>query len=182
VSALQDAIADALAAGMSGDEIHRMVQIAFPEHAATLEEMVPVYSDVPEGMIDLSTAKERYGYSRQLLHLWTKKGKLKRAALLKDHKSGNDISLYYEADLKHSKNEQGFSELPAGLITVPTAAKKYGYSPTTVHEWIKKGYVASKGRLLSGGGPGGGPVLIAESELLQFLSRPRKKGGRPPRS
>lgn len=69
-------------------------------------------------------------------------------------------------------------ELPAGLIDVPTATKHYEIKPRTLHNWLSKGYITVRGRL-KGPATGGGYLVIREQDLIDYMSAPRNKGGRP---
>ena len=71
-----------------------------------------------------------------------------------------------------------FTELPNGLIDLPTAVKKYNLRSTTVHTWLSKGHITLRGRL-KGPAVGGGFIVVAEDELVAYISAPRDKGGRP---
>ena len=180
--AIKSAVADAVASGMGNDEIQSMVQTALPDNLANFEELVPVYNKTPEGMIDLASAMEKYGYSRQLLNLWLQKGKLQRVGLLNTSVSHRDIPLFKESDLDTARSDlpeadRVYAELPDGLITVPAAVKKYGYNRNTLHSWVRKGHVESKGKLRTGHGVGGGSILISVAELLAFSSPPKGETG-----
>ena len=87
------------------------------------------------------------------------------------------------ADRAHNLAQQGdadrvFTELPEGLIDLPSAARKYGISRSTLHNWIRGGHVKIQGRL-KGSAQGGGFYVLEESELLAYMEAPRNKGGRP---
>ena len=71
-----------------------------------------------------------------------------------------------------------YTELPPGLIDVPTAVRKYDLKRSTLHSWLKKGLLRSRGRL-KGPANGGGYVVVNEDELSDCISAPRNKGGRP---
>ena len=71
-----------------------------------------------------------------------------------------------------------YTELPAGLIDVPSAVRKYKLRSSTVYDWIKKGHLNLHGRL-KGPVRGGGFLVIRETELVTYMAAPRGKGGRP---
>ena len=71
-----------------------------------------------------------------------------------------------------------YTELPPGLIDLPSAAKKYSINRGTIRHWVKRGNVPSQGRL-KGAARGGGYLLIREDDLLKYMVGPRDKGGRP---
>ena len=72
--------------------------------------------------------------------------------------------------------------LPEGLIDLPSAARKYreeyGVSPGTMSQWVRNGRVSKMGRMKAPA-PGGGYFVVRESELVEFMKKPRNKGGRP---
>ena len=72
-----------------------------------------------------------------------------------------------------------YTELPEGLIDLPSAGRKYRVPRRTIHSWVEKGHVRLRGRL-KGPAQGGGYLLVREDELTAYLTAPRKKGGRPP--
>ena len=73
-------------------------------------------------------------------------------------------------------------QLPEGLIDLPSAARKYGeeygVSADAMRKWVNRGRVAKAG-LLKAPAPGGGYLVVRETELLEYMQRPRNKGGRP---
>ena len=71
-----------------------------------------------------------------------------------------------------------FTELPEGLIDLPSAAKKYGINQRTMYNWVHRGRVKARGRLRAPT-TGGGYLAVCEDELVTFMERPRDKGGRP---
>ena len=71
-----------------------------------------------------------------------------------------------------------YTDLPPGLIDVPTAAIKYDISRRTIQGWLRKKRLPLHGRLKAPG-PGGGCLVVCESELLEYMSSPKSKGGRP---
>ena len=71
-----------------------------------------------------------------------------------------------------------YTELPPGLIDVPTATQKYNLNRGTLRTWLKKGRIRVLGRLKAPA-TGGGYLLVDEEELLAHMSAPKSKGGRP---
>ena len=71
-----------------------------------------------------------------------------------------------------------YDELPIGLIDVPSAGRKYNLNRGTLRNWLVKGKIKVKGRL-KGSATGGGFLLVNESELMEYISKPRQVGGRP---
>ena len=72
-----------------------------------------------------------------------------------------------------------YDDVPAGLIDLPSARRKYNVAERTIHSWVEKGHVRLRGRL-KGPAKGGGYLLVLEDELTAYLTAPRNKGGRPP--
>ena len=87
------------------------------------------------------------------------------------------------ADRAHNLAQQGdadrvFTELPEGLIDLPSAAEKYGVGVQTIHNWINRGHLSTHGRLRARA-RGGGYLLLLESEVRDRATAPKRKGGRP---
>ena len=68
-----------------------------------------------------------------------------------------------------------FTELPNGLIDIPTAAKKHGINPSTLRTWIQKGYITVVGRLKAPA-RGGGYSVVEERKLLEYARNPVRRG------
>ena len=73
------------------------------------------------------------------------------------------------------------TEVPAGLIALPVAAKKYSRPITTLQSWVQRGHLPTYGRVKAPA-RGGGYILISESDLLDWIKAPPNKGGRPRRA
>ena len=71
-----------------------------------------------------------------------------------------------------------YSELPPGLIDLPTAARNFSCPIGRIQNWVHRGHLASYGRLKAPA-RGGGYVLVSERELKLLLSKPLNRGGRP---
>jgi hypothetical protein len=74
-----------------------------------------------------------------------------------------------------------YTELPDGLIDLPTAATRYECKGPTLRMWVHRGHLKLMGRL-KGSCTGGGYLVVSESDLKERLSTPNKKGGRPPKT
>ena len=74
--------------------------------------------------------------------------------------------------------ETVYTELPPGLIDLPSAVRKHGLRSSTVYDWIRHGHVRPQGRLKAPA-RGGGYLVVREDDLLAYLKAPRNKGGRP---
>ena len=70
------------------------------------------------------------------------------------------------------------TEVPEGLIDLPRAARKYGHRIARLQRWVQRGHLKVYGRLKAPA-RGGGYLLLNEGELLERMSAPPNKGGRP---
>ena len=71
-----------------------------------------------------------------------------------------------------------YTELPDGLIDLPSAAEKYGLHRQVLRDWVLKGRLQIYGRL-RGSAPGGGFLVLKESDVQTQIAAPKSKGGRP---
>ena len=71
-----------------------------------------------------------------------------------------------------------FTELPEGLIDLPSAQKKYGCTRARFRNWVTKGQLKVHGRLRAPA-RGGGYLVVSEDELVDRLTASPNKGGRP---
>ena len=71
-----------------------------------------------------------------------------------------------------------YTELPDGLIDLPSAAEKYGVNGDTLYSWVRKGLLAPAGRLRASA-RGGGYIVVREKDLLSHMQAPKNRGGRP---
>ena len=69
-----------------------------------------------------------------------------------------------------------FLELPEGLIDIPSATVKYKLSRATLRSWVTRGHIRTFGRL-KGAAPGGGYLVVNESELVKHMSSTRLGDG-----
>ena len=74
-----------------------------------------------------------------------------------------------------------YTELPEGLIDLPSAATRYGCKGATLRMWVHRGHLRLMGRLKRSC-TGGGYLVVSESDLKERLNTPKKKGGRPPKT
>ena len=65
------------------------------------------------------------------------------------------------------------SNLPDGLIDLPTASKKYGVKVGTLRQWVHVGKLPRKGRLRAPS-PGGGYIVTEEAAVPYCRDNPRK--------
>ena len=107
---LRSAIEDALAAGVvTRDEILDMVPTIDPQSAngyktavpATNADDLPIYTELPEGLIDLPTAGRKYGCHRARLRNWVMHGHLKVHGRLKAPARGGGYIVVSESELEH---------------------------------------------------------------------------------
>ena len=71
-----------------------------------------------------------------------------------------------------------FTELPEGLIDLPSASTRYGCGIARLRNWVRQGQLPLKGRLRRPA-PGGGYLVVSESDLVRRLATVNAKGGRP---
>ena len=75
-----------------------------------------------------------------------------------------------------------YDEVPAGLIDLPSAARKYGITRNSLHKRLRTGSLRAHGRL-NGGVRGVGITLLSESELARvaesIVSNRSRRGGIP---
>ena len=71
-----------------------------------------------------------------------------------------------------------YTELPEGLIDLPSAMRKYGCRRGRLDSWVQRGRLKVYGRL-KGAARGGGYVVVSEAELTDRLATVPRKGGRP---
>ena len=103
---LREAIGVALAAGVSENEIVSMVATVAadaeqPELPGFEDPGLPIYDELPDGLIDLPEAARKYGCSNALLHRWIDRGHLKEQGRLKAPARGGGYIVVYESELKH---------------------------------------------------------------------------------
>ena len=68
-----------------------------------------------------------------------------------------------------------YDELPAGMIDVPSAARKYGRSTGTLRVWARSGLLAVVGRLRASA-PGGGYLVFRDADVAAIdKQRPRRR-------
>ena len=71
-----------------------------------------------------------------------------------------------------------YNELPAGMIDLPTAAKRYNLKRGTLGMWVRRGKLPNLGKLKAPA-PGGGYTITSEAALAACIAEPPSKGGRP---
>ena len=186
---LRTAIRAALASGVSERDILSMVTVTASEldtngHGGNGHDL-PVFTDLPDGLIDLPTAADRYGHSRQLLWQWVTQGRLPERGLLRRPGSTVANIVVAEGDLVERCKTTSvvadddlpmYDELPPGLIDLPSAAKKYGCKGSRLRGWVHRGHLLVRGRLRAPQGTG--YSLVLESELVHRLKTVNPKGGR----
>ena len=107
--ALELAISDAQARGVSRTEIARMVSTIEPKPTRT-PNPVPahateqIYDELPDGLIDLPTAAKRYGIPVKTLGMWVHRGKLPRRGRLKAKAAGGGYIVTEESAILHCRD------------------------------------------------------------------------------
>ena len=102
---MRRAIGDALASGVSENEIVSMVATVAadaeqPELPGFEEEGLPIYDELPDGLIDLSRASKKYGCTTDRMRKWIYRGQLEeRGRLRGPGKNGGSI-VVCERELK----------------------------------------------------------------------------------
>ena len=75
-----------------------------------------------------------------------------------------------------------YDEVPAGLIDLPSAARKYCVTRNSLHKRLRTGSLRAHGRL-NGGVRGVGIILLSEGELARvaesIVSNKHRRGGIP---
>ena len=71
-----------------------------------------------------------------------------------------------------------YTEVPAGMSSIPDACAEYGLSQATIRSWVSRGHIRVEGEL-RGGARGRRPNLVDKTKLEEFINSPRRKGGRP---
>ena len=71
-----------------------------------------------------------------------------------------------------------YQDVPAGLIDLPSAARKYGVNLKTAGGWLRRGLIPRMGKLRAPG-PGGGYNLTCETAFAGMARLPKNYGGRP---
>ena len=66
-----------------------------------------------------------------------------------------------------------YTELPEGMIDLPSASKKYGISIRTLQSWVHRGKLPRRGKLRARS-PGGGYIVTEEAQILYCRDNPRK--------
>ena len=96
--------------------------------------------------------------------------------IVQDHKSAQENRGHDGGG--YDGNTVFIGELPEGLIDIPTAAEKYNCPKSRIQNWVQRGRLATYGRRKAPA-RGGGYLVLREDELLDYLSQPPNKGGRP---
>ena len=107
---LRRVITDALTAGVvTKDEILDMVSTAEPPAAnngrapaepATGANDLPIYTELPEGLIELSAAAEKLGCTVHRIRAWVRRGQVQVRGRLRSGCPGGGHFVVAEADLK----------------------------------------------------------------------------------
>ena len=203
--ALARAMSDAFTHGLTTDDIGEIAKMVAAQQPLALDysaqqvaelangaDDLPIYTELPEGLIDLQTASKKHSRGVSTMLTWVSQGWLREEGFYR--KPGGNVAhlVVNESDLlmcksrSHSSrydlsvpdSDNGlpiFDELPEGLITVADASRKYGFLLGTVRNWIRKGYIPAVARL-KGPAVGGGFILVRECDFLDYKDQPRKKG------
>ena len=101
---LRTAVETALASGVSENEILSMVATVAadaeqPELPGFEDEGLPLYTELPPGLIDLATAAKRYSRSPSLLRMWVYRGHLEERGRLRGPGQNGGAIVVCEQDL-----------------------------------------------------------------------------------
>ena len=90
-----------------------------------------------------------------------------------------DYSAQHAAELANGADDLPiYTELPEGLIDLPSAMMIYDGGRPRLRNWVKRGYLEIHGRLRAPA-PGGGYIIVSKSELMEKLATGEKTAGRP---
>ena len=231
---LQEGVSQMLSTGVAKADIlsmfHTLVnqQASLPSATDGYDEKT-VFTELPEGLIDSSTASKKYQLNSWTLRDWVKSGCLVLKGRLKASAPGGGYCVVEEAALvdymatppRRGRPPKGvsqmlstgvakadilsmfhtlvnqqdpvssdsvapngfdentvFTELPEGLVDVPTASKKYAVNTAYLRDLLRRGRLQLHGRLKASA-PGGGYLVLSEQQLIDYLAMPKSKGGRP---
>ena len=99
-----NAIRNLVESGMPEREIHQLVSSIVkdrPPHQEIDVEDLPIYDELPEGLIDLPTAAKNTGRSTGTIRMWIRNGRLVAVARLRAGAPGGGYLVVREDDLAH---------------------------------------------------------------------------------
>ena len=103
---LSQAMSEALASGVTTEEILAMLKTPAldteaerPENGAHLANPDPIYTEVPDGGIDLPSAARKYGIHRGTLHTWVNTDRIGVIGRLKAPAAGGGYLIVNESEL-----------------------------------------------------------------------------------
>ena len=112
--ALARAMSDALTNGLTTDDIDEIAEMVTAQQplapdystiqvaeSATGADDLPIYTELPDGLIDLPAAMELYGCGRQRLHGWVQRGHLKVHGRLRGAARGGGYIVVSKDELEH---------------------------------------------------------------------------------
>ena len=188
--AAEDMIRSVFAMGLSQEEIHQLVtSVAEIEHPQSrMSSTIQVYQTVPPHLCTVPQAAVDHSVTRQAVYQWIAAGLTPVAGLLTKGTAGQpnvtlldrrQVAAYVESQRvvervkSYSSDPFVLEELPPGKIDLPTAAKRYDRSASTLHTWVGNDELKTFGRL-KGPGHGGGYLILDEAEVAS-LSRTKPK-------
>ena len=106
---LRAAIGVALSSGVSEGEILSMVATVAadtgqPELPGFEDPGLPIYDELPDGLIDLPTAAERYGCKPHRIYMWVYRGRLQERGRLRGPGKNGGAIVVCENDLLERMN------------------------------------------------------------------------------
>ena len=106
---LRAAIGVALSSGVSEGEILSMgatvaADTGQPELPGFEDPGLPIYDELPDGLIDLATAAERYGCKPHRIYMWVYRGRLQERGRLRGPGKNGGAIVVCENDLLERMN------------------------------------------------------------------------------
>lgn len=111
---LSEAVLQALTAGASPTDLMATISATITDYQASIQESIPglltcddaevIYDELPDGLIDLPTASEKYGLKRGTIRTWIIKGYLDCHGRLKNSARGGGYLVVSEGELLKYKD------------------------------------------------------------------------------
>ena len=213
--ALARAMSDALTTGLTTDDIGEIAEMVAAQQPLALDysaqhvaeratgaDDLPIYTELPEGLIDLPSACNVFGKSRQLLFQWVTQGRLPERGLFKPRGRTVANVVVSEKEVEDCINGTDgwterrtrklrkvgdatvgadglpiYTELPEGLIDLPSAMREYGCRRGRLDTWVQRGHLKVYGRL-KGAARGGGYVVVSRTQVEERLAAEPNKSGK----
>ena len=108
IKILESALTVALQSGATKNDIVAMIELKVAEHESTIQahstviqdqHQEPVYSELPEGFIDIPTAVKKYGLKARTVHDWVRSGHVQLRGRLRAPTSGGGYLVVHGNEL-----------------------------------------------------------------------------------